>query len=158
MDVLTLMGPSGAGKSTVGRAVATALNVPFVEGDDHHPAANIAKMRQGTPLTAADRRPWIDQIGSALRALDAPRAALSCSALNEEVRANLCAAAPGTVRFFWLDAPAAVLHARLTARQGHFMKAHMVDSQLASFRAGPDLTRLDATAPLDELVAQIIAS
>ena len=32
------------------------------EGDDFHPPANIAKMREGIPLTDADRLPWLQKI------------------------------------------------------------------------------------------------
>ncbi|WP_201292814.1 shikimate kinase, partial [Cellulomonas citrea] len=53
------MGVSGSGKSTVGRALAHRLDLPFAEGDDFHPAANVAAMAAGRPLTDADRAPWL---------------------------------------------------------------------------------------------------
>lgn len=37
-------------KSSVGLAVAQALAVPFCDGDDLHPASNVAKMASGNPL------------------------------------------------------------------------------------------------------------
>ncbi|KAG5642760.1 hypothetical protein DXG03_002248, partial [Asterophora parasitica] len=52
-------GVSGTGKSTLGNALADALGFPYVEGDDLHPATNVAKMASGTPLTDADREPWL---------------------------------------------------------------------------------------------------
>lgn len=36
--------------------------MPFVEGDDLHPKANIDKMARGSPLTDADREPWLELI------------------------------------------------------------------------------------------------
>lgn len=42
-----VMGVSGCGKSTVGEALALARGVSFVEGDQFHPAANVAKMSAG---------------------------------------------------------------------------------------------------------------
>lgn len=62
------MGVSGAGKSTIGKCVAAALDLPFIEGDDYHPPQNVAKMSAGIPLTDADRMPWIDALTRAVNA------------------------------------------------------------------------------------------
>jgi gluconokinase len=55
-----VMGPSGSGKTAVGAALAVDLAVEFVDADDLHPAANVAKMAAGDPLDDADRIPWLD--------------------------------------------------------------------------------------------------
>ena len=57
--LVVVMGVSGSGKTTVGRALATALDVPFADADRLHSQANIAKMSAGTPLDDDDRRPWL---------------------------------------------------------------------------------------------------
>ena len=57
--VVVMMGAAGAGKTTVGRALATSLGWPFVEGDDYHSAAAVEKIRGGIGLTDADRLPWL---------------------------------------------------------------------------------------------------
>lgn len=54
---LVVMGVAGCGKSAVGAALAGALGVPYRDGDDLHPAANIAKMSRGEALTDVDRWP-----------------------------------------------------------------------------------------------------
>ena len=59
---VVVMGVSGTGKTSVGRAIAGALTADFIEGDDLHPAANVAKMAAGVPLTDADRAPWLDAL------------------------------------------------------------------------------------------------
>ncbi|KAF8187495.1 P-loop containing nucleoside triphosphate hydrolase protein [Pholiota molesta] len=59
---IVVMGVSGTGKSTLGSALAGALRMPYVEGDDLHPQANVAKMAAGTPLGDADREPWLARI------------------------------------------------------------------------------------------------
>lgn len=41
---------SSCSKSSIGLAVAQQLGCAFVDGDDLHPAANVAKMSEGHPL------------------------------------------------------------------------------------------------------------
>lgn len=55
--IIVLMGVSGPGKTTVGKEVARQLDWTFVDPDDFHPAANVAKMHRGIPLDDEDRRP-----------------------------------------------------------------------------------------------------
>lgn len=61
-----IMGVSGCGKSSVGSALAARVGGIYVDGDDLHPRANVAKMSAGIPLTDADRWPWLDKIGQRL--------------------------------------------------------------------------------------------
>ena len=62
--VVVVMGVAGTGKTTIGPLLAAGLGVPYAEGDDFHPPANIAKMSAGTPLDDDDRWPWLDAIGA----------------------------------------------------------------------------------------------
>ncbi|MFC8044746.1 gluconokinase [Nocardia sp. NPDC057353] len=148
------MGVSGSGKTTVGELLAARLGVPFTEGDELHPAANVATMRAGTPLTDADRWPWLDIAGARLAAVGG---VLSCSALARRYRDRLRALVPG-VCFAHLDVPRAELERRLAARRGHFMPASLLASQLAALEPlRPDergWTVPAAGAP-DELAAHI---
>ncbi|MBC2594514.1 gluconokinase [Ruficoccus amylovorans] len=59
---VVLMGVSGAGKTLIGQKLATAIGGEFFDGDDSHPAANVAKMRAGLPLDDADRLPWLRRL------------------------------------------------------------------------------------------------
>ena len=65
--IVVLMGVSGCGKTVVGQALAAALGWPFIDGDDFHPPANVAKMAAGTPLVDADRWPWLDRLAGEMR-------------------------------------------------------------------------------------------
>ena len=49
------MGVSGSGKTTIGAALARALDIDFVEGDDYHPPRNVERMSHGirSPTTTA---------------------------------------------------------------------------------------------------------
>ena len=150
------MGVSGSGKTTVGLALAARLGVPFADGDDLHPAANLRKMTDGIPLTDADREPWLDAVGAALA--DGTRV-VACSALRRRYRDRLRAAAPG-LHVVYLEVPRAVLEERMTHRSDHFMPVALLDSQLATLEP-PGLDEgaltLDATLPVDELVAETTA-
>ena len=81
---IVIMGVSGCGKSSVGAALSDVLGIPYREGDDLHPPANIAKMRAGEALTDADRWPWLDLVAQDLAA-QAP-VILGCSALRRAYR------------------------------------------------------------------------
>ena len=60
--VLVVMGVAGTGKSTVAALLAGQLGWDLQEGDDLHPAANVAKMRAGHPLDDEDRWPWLERV------------------------------------------------------------------------------------------------
>src|SRR6201994_4690992 len=86
--IVVVMGVSGSGKSTVAALLAGALGCHFQEGDDLHPPENVEKMRSGTPLTDADRLPWLRKIAEEI---DGWRArgecgVLTCSALKRSYR------------------------------------------------------------------------
>jgi gluconokinase len=121
------MGVSGAGKSVVGAALARRLNVPFAEGDELHPLANIAKMRTGLALDDHDRGPWLERVGAWLA--DHPSGGvMSCSALKRKYRDQLRSHAPA-VGFLLLDGSREVIERRQANRPGHFMPAALLASQ-----------------------------
>lgn len=84
---ILVMGVSGCGKSTVGQAIARALSLPFFDGDDYHPPANVSKMRQGIPLDDEDRADWLATLNHLYLEHDA--AVIACSALKPEYRERL---------------------------------------------------------------------
>jgi gluconokinase len=125
------MGVSGTGKSTVAAALAAALGVPWVDGDDLHSPDAVARMRAGVPLTDDDRWPWLDRIGARLgdRAASPAGLIVACSALRRAYRERLRAAAPG-LRFVYLEGSAELIGQRLQARRGHYMPPGLLASQL----------------------------
>jgi gluconokinase len=127
------MGVSGCGKSTVGAALAEKLGCPFYDGDDYHPPENVAKMASGIPLNDADRYPWLaklhDMIGTHLERKET--AVVACSALKKKYRRQLRKGNDG-LRFVYLKGSFELVWLRMTARQGHYMKAEMLRSQFKS--------------------------
>ncbi|MFZ4185516.1 gluconokinase [Streptomyces sp. R02] len=131
--VVVVMGVAGTGKTTIGPLLAARLGVPYAEGDDFHPQSNIAKMSAGTPLTDDDRWPWLDAIGDWAQGRAGLGGVVSCSALKRSYRDRLRAAAPGVV-FVHLTGDRALIEARMSHRQGHFMPTALLDSQFATLQ------------------------
>ena len=151
------MGVTSCGKTSVGEGLAAELNCPFIEGDRLHPPSNIAKMSAGMPLNDADRWPWLEIIGKAMRAeCDKGHGVVaSCSALKKSYRQKLAEAAGRPITFIFLHGSRDLLAARMAMRKGHFMPVSLLDSQLATIEApGPEenALHLDVILPVDELV------
>lgn len=154
---IVVMGVSGCGKSTVGRALALALGVTYVEGDELHPPQNVALMAAGTPLSDADRLGWLAAVGRRLSD-DVARqqgVVLACSALKRQYRDQLRSAAPN-VRFVHLHGPSVLLAQRMADRKGHYMPASLLQSQLDTLEwPAPDEGALafDISRGLHDIVA-----
>ncbi|HET9820498.1 MAG TPA: gluconokinase [Burkholderiaceae bacterium] len=151
---IVVMGVCGCGKTTVGRLLAQALGLPFVEGDDLHPPRNVALMAAGTALTDDDRREWLARVADVLaEAARGTGAVVSCSALRRSYRDRLRAGAPG-MQLVWLHGAPALLAERLAGRSGHYMPPTLLPSQLATLEPpAPDelALALDIAAPVAEL-------
>jgi gluconokinase len=129
MTVIVVMGVSGSGKTTIGTALASALEVEYAEADTFHPKANIAKMTAGTPLTDADRAPWLEAIAGWIRDHRAAGGVVTSSALKRRYRDVLRSG--GDVWFAHLHGDREILAERMQTRSGHFMPVSLLDSQLA---------------------------
>lgn len=154
---IVLMGVSGCGKTSLGARLADALDCPFVEGDAFHPPANVEKMRRGVPLTDADRMPWLDALAVELAGCGS--AVVACSALKRAYRDRLRGGAPDLV-FVHLTAPRAVIAGRLAGRRGHYMPAHLLDSQLEDLEPPEDdepaVVQAVDSENEDDLVRQVL--
>ena len=158
MRVIVVMGVAGAGKSTVGRALASALDWRFLDADDFHTAASVARMRSGIALTDDDRTPWLAALRHEITNVLArgERAVLACSALKESYRAALVAPSEhDAVRFVHLEAPTPILHERLERREGHYAGVALLESQLATLEEPSDALRIDGARAPDDIVATI---
>lgn len=154
--VIILMGVAGSGKTLIGQRLAHALGWDFFDADDFHPPENIARMRQGIPLTDADRAEWLADLARLVRTrLEQARpAVLACSALKKAYRRQL---RDGTseVQFVYLKGSFAEIDRRLRRRKGHFMNAGLLGSQFATLEEPQDALTVRIQHTPDEIIRQI---
>jgi gluconokinase len=160
--ILIVAGVAGSGKTTVGALLAGRLRWRFADADTFHPEANVAKMRAGTPLTDADREPWLRAITDWMdeRIAAGQSAVITCSALKRVYRDRLLVGRPAATMVF-LMVRREVLEQRLLARPGHFFPEKLLDSQLAALEPpAPDERVQDVLAEGDsaQTAAKVIAT
>ncbi|PWN27205.1 shikimate kinase [Jaminaea rosea] len=152
--LIIVMGTSGSGKSTLGASLSSALGIPFIDGDDLHPPANVAKMASGHPLNDNDREPWLKRIretaietllgdGASPSQHRPPAMIIACSSLKRSYR-DLLRGSHSTLSptspplpasglrtlHLYVDVSPTELLRRMHERKGHFMKEEMLKSQL----------------------------
>ena len=153
---VVIMGVAGCGKSSVGAALSAALGVPYVDGDDLHPAANVDKMRRGVALSDHDRWPWLGQVAACLQ--NSAPVIVGCSALKRAYRDRIRAGVQGEVAFVHLSGDRDLIAARMAQRQGHYMPLSLLDSQFAALEPPGQDEAFTVTIdqPLPDIVAQIL--
>lgn len=150
--IAVVMGVSGAGKTAIGEALARELGWRFIDADDHHPEANVAKMAAGEPLDDEDRWPWLDRLNNVLK--EEKQAVLACSALKERYRARL---AGGVDRVEWihLKGDFDLIRSRLLQRQHRYMPASLLESQFQALEPPSRAITVDVSADVATCVAAI---
>src|SRR5262245_36318745 len=147
------MGVSGVGKTTVGRLLADRAGWAFFDADDFHAPAAKDKMRRGEGLTDADREPWLQALRARIDALLAgdESGVFACSALKAAYRQRLDAGPD--VRFVYLKGTFEMIEQRLRERTGHYAGTSLLKSQFEALEEPADVPTVDASLPLDEVVA-----
>ena len=153
--IVIVMGVVGAGKTTVGKLLARQMGWEFADADDFHPSANIEKIRNGIPLTDADREPWLDRLRAKIVHWISGRrsAVLACSALKKAYRAKLDAG--GDVRFVYLKGSSDLIASRLRDRRGHFANDSILGSQLADLEEPEGAITVAISATPEDIVSEI---
>ena len=137
--------------------MADQLDWTFIEGDDFHPSANVEKMREGQPLSEANRRPWLDalrrRIDEACRRGE--DVVLACSALKHAYQDYLERDDPACVRYVYLHGSEDLIRRRMAERKGHFMNPALLRSQFELLEPPADAIRVDVASGPEEIVAEI---
>ena len=156
---VVLMGVTGSGKSTVGRILESRLGWPFLDGDDFHPEANVAKMAAGIPLDDDDRWPWLrrlaDEVHSRVRG--GGSCILGCSALRAVYREVLRGDHGDDLLFVHLDGAEGLIADRLATRVHRYMPATLLRSQFEALEAPDEAVRIDISGTPDEVADAVIA-
>jgi gluconokinase len=150
------MGVSGCGKTTVGSLLGQRLGWPFADADAFHPSENVAKMRSGTPLTDADRAPWLEAIA---HWIDQKRASgehgvVACSALKRRYRARIIGDRKD-VRLVHLDGSYELIAKRMAERPHHYMPVALLRSQFEALEP-PSADEKALVMPIDQPAEQIV--
>ena len=159
MVALVFMGVSGCGKSSAAAAVADRLGLKLIEGDDYHPASNIARMRSGLALADADRADWLSTLGELISRHQLHGVVMTCSALKRAYRQKLRAYAPD-LQFVFMDlSHDAALHRVQGRGASHFMPTSLVQSQFAALESPlgeSGVLQVDATLPMDAITQSVV--
>ena len=151
------MGVSGSGKTTVGKALASALGIPFYDADDFHPQDNIVKMDQGIPLLDLDRESWLETLSKNLTQWEAATGAvLACSALKEMYRIALHSGVNNDMTWVYLYGRSELIKERMAGRRGHYFKPELLDSQLADLEPPQYGWHFNISSSADHIVKSIL--
>jgi gluconokinase len=155
--VYVVMGVCGCGKTTVGEGLARAKGGVFIEGDAYHSEENVEKMRSGTPLTDEDRQGWLQTLAEVIRehAEREQWCFVGCSALKKRYR-DVLRTGDARLGFIFLHGEVPLLRQRMQAREGHYMPASLLDSQLAILEEPRDAIRVSIDQAPEAIVREIL--
>lgn len=156
--VFFIMGVSGTGKSTIGKLLSETLHIPFFDGDDYHPAANIEKMASGKSLNDDDRHGWLLKLNELGVTHKDKGVVIVCSSLKRKYRDLLTKDIPNHF-FIYLEGSFELIYKRLNSRENHFMPINLLQSQFDTLEV-PKQPESVITVPIsstpDEIIKEII--
>lgn len=155
---IILMGVSGSGKTAIGKRLSRRTGLPFFEGDNYHPQANVEKMSSGTPLNDEDRWPWLESLHKLIKEhLEQGRSLiLASSALKAKYRDTLRGDLGKQVVFVYLKGNFELIYERLESREGHFMQADMLRSQFEILEEPEGAVVISVDQPIPSIVEEIV--
>lgn len=155
-SIYIIMGVSGCGKTTVGKLLAGELQIPFFDGDDFHPEANVVKMASGKPLNDEDRKAWLESLNILSKKNRKVGAVIACSALKKTYRDQLKKDMESEVVLVYLSGTFDGILARLRQRVGHFMPTDLLKSQFDTLEPPIDAITVSIANSTEKIVSEII--
>ena len=157
--IFIVMGVSGTGKTTIGKLLASTLNIPFYDGDDYHPKENVEKMSAGNPLNDEDRYGWLAALNELGSDHKTEGAVIACSALKAKYRTQLRDTIEDHIVFVYLEGAYEQIKSRLDSRDNHFMSSKLLKSQFATLEPPTNaiITSIDQTPKqiIDHVLSQL---
>ncbi|TMU57690.1 gluconokinase [Flagellimonas algicola] len=150
------MGVSGTGKSTIGTMLSEQLGIPFFDGDDYHPEANVKKMSAGRPLNDHDRQGWLLRLNELAKEYQSTGAVIACSALKQSYRDLLRQGMNEKLAFVFLEGSFELIKSRLESRKGHFMTSTLLQSQFDTLEPPEDAITVSIALQPTEITEQVI--
>jgi len=157
--VYIVYGVSGCGKTSVGKALASSLDIPFYDADDFHPESNIQKMARGIPLDDHDRKPWLLSLSEEIITWHQTTGAiLACSALKNSYRDLLESIDSTYIQWIYLEGTYDLISNRLKNRENHFFNPDLLISQFETLEKPFRGIMLKVTNPIEKIVTEIITT
>lgn len=154
--IYVVMGVSGSGKSTVAPMLANELSLPFFDGDDFHPEANVQKMAARIPLNDDDRHDWLMALNQLAHTHSEKGAVIVCSALKASHRAKLSKGLGKQMVWVYLEGSFELILSRLQKRKGHFMPVELLTSQFETLEPPQQAIKVSINGSPKEIISQII--
>ncbi len=150
------MGVSGCGKSTIGKLLAQELDIPFFDGDDFHPKANIKKMSSGEALNDNDRQGWLETLNAlAKKQRTKNSCVIVCSALKQKYRDILSLNIEAQTKWVYLSGTFNQIYNRMHKRSDHFMPSELLQSQFDTLEEPKDALKIDISTTPENIIKTI---
>lgn len=154
--IIIIMGVCGSGKTTIGKLLSSKMNIPFYDGDDFHPQANIYKLKNNVPLKDKDRKPWLENLAILIKEWSQSSGAiLACSALKESYR-KMLSKDTDQIDWIYLSGNYDTIKNRLELRKKHFMKSTMLQSQFETLEVPSYGIHINIEQNQEEIISEII--